>query len=75
MARNTANFGGYLQDTLQKDSKGDFGTVLDKRKNCMRRRQYQYFACSHCAKNTHGNNPADCSPAGNSVDFGQTSAP
>jgi hypothetical protein len=54
---------------------GEFGTVLGKRKHAMSHRKYEYFACSQCAKNTQGNNTADYSPAWNSADFGQTSAP
>ena len=59
---------------LKHASNGDFGTILGKRKNAMRRRKYQYFVCSQFAKNTQPKNTADYSPAWNSVDFGQTSA-
>jgi len=52
-----------------------FGTPLGKRKNAIKRREYQYFVCCQFTKNTGGNNISDCSPAWNSVDFGHTSAP
>jgi hypothetical protein len=36
--------------SLRHGPAGDFGTALDKRKNAVRRRQYQYFVCSQFAK-------------------------
>ena len=58
--------------SLRHASKGDFGIVLGKCKNAM---NYQYFSCSQFAKITYPTNTADCGPAWNSLDFGQTSAP